>query len=240
MRFNKETVINVICVIIGLVAAYFVFQNLHPENWMSTSKDTITLQDIDDKLPEEFVGHAAGDDIPRISGQEEFEGLYSTDYVTIEPTGIVETGLVGLKPWADPYKSSRRGGKKLRDKVMEAGWDYEGVYIPYYLLECPDGTYILAQLPDSYVKAIKKGESVTLPVGYKKSSAVKYKSLEKICEKYDASSVEVFYCFDEVWYEKNDTMIFIIRIAAAVITLFVLGIVLILACGKIFHIKSED
>lgn len=239
MRFNKETVINVICVIIGLVAAYFVFQNLHPENWMSTSKDTITLQDIDDKLPEEFVGHAAGDDIPRISGQEEFEELHSTtDYVTIEPTGIVETGLVGLKPWADPYKKTRNG-KKLRDKVMEAGWDYEGCYIPYYLLECPDGSYILAQLPDSYVNAIKKGESVTLPVGYKKSGTVSYKSLKKICEKYDASE-DVFYCFDEAWYEKNDTMIFIIRIAAAVITLFALGTVLILVCGKVFHIKSED
>lgn len=239
MNFNKGTIINIICVIIGLVAAYFVFQNLHPENWMNKYDDVITVQDTKDMLTEEFVGHPAGDDIPRISGKDEFEELYSADYVTIEPTGIVETGLVGLKPWADPYKSSRRGGKKLRDKVMEAGWDYEGVYIPYYLLECPDGTYILAQLPDSYVKAIKKGESVTLPVGYKKSGAVSYKSLKKICEKYGASE-EVFYCFDEPWYEEHDMMIFIIRIAAAVITLFALGTVLIIVCEKVFHIKSEE
>lgn len=231
--------INVVCTVIGLVAAYFVFQNLHPENWMNKYDDVITVQDTKELSSEEFVGHPAGDDIPRISGKDEFDELHSTtEYVTVEPVGIVETGLVGLKPWTDPYKNTRTG-KKLRDKVMGAGWDYEGKYIPYYLLECPDGTYILAQIPDSYAKAIAKGESVTLPVGYKKTSAVSYQSLTKICEEYGAST-DVFYCFDEAWYGKNDTTILIIRAAAAVITLFALGTVLIIVCGKVFRVKTED
>lgn len=243
---NKETVVNVVCVLIGLVAAWFVFQNLHPENWMSKPTDEITLEDTKGAQTEDVAGHPAGDDIPRISSKEEFDELSSGggEFVTIEPTGIVETGYSGLKPWADPHKKSRRGGQKLRDKVMESGWDYEGVYLPYYLLECADGSYILAQIPDSCANAIKKGESVTLPIGYKKSSAVINKSLEAVCAKYDTTSASVFYCYDEVWYEEHETVIFIIRIAAAVIILFAISVVLILLCGKIFRFdakaKAED
>ena len=43
----------------------------------------------------------------------------------------------------------------------------EGNYNPYYLLELPDHTYILAQIPQTEADAIVKGESVTLPIGQK-------------------------------------------------------------------------
>ena len=172
---KKATVMPTVSVLIALVCAALFCLNWNPEPLLKGKEQPVTLSDIEQNLTTDFNGFPAGEDIPRLTSAEDFsEIIYLSDYVTAEPVGIVETGISSLKPWEDQYYTQRvKGratGRQIRQpEITSSGWDLLGSYQPYYLLELPDHTYIVAQIPPQTAKAIEKGESVTLPVGEKVS-----------------------------------------------------------------------
>lgn len=210
--------------------------NFYPEDFMKKDTTQITMKDLEAHPDTFYVGRPAGDDIPRLSGKKDFQKMSSLDMVTVEVQGIIPTGVYSLKPWEYPY--SRRvsaGGvpSKTRKQEIVRGADVLDEYNEYYLLECPDGTYILGQLPDQIVKRIKKGEKVTLPVSAKQrinQTAQRY--LSKICGEYDAETEKILYSFDDEWYLAHGNMIFMSRIGVSCVVFIVLVVIFLILWGK--------
>lgn len=81
-----KTVAEVATVIVGFILAFMVYQKIDPG-----------------KIIKPDSAQMAGEDIPRLSGGDEFEALVGTDSVTAEPEEVVATGVYGLKLWVDSY-----------------------------------------------------------------------------------------------------------------------------------------
>lgn len=239
--FRKKIIPALAC-IIGLVAAFITYHNFHPEDFMKTDEKEITLSDIEKSKAVSYVGHPAGKDIPRLQGKEEFEKIASVEDVTIETKKIIATGVGSRKAWESAFtsKGSKRGGGR-RKADEQKGFDILDYYNEYYLIECPDETYILAQMPEKFVKKIQKGEKVTLPICRKNGLSQKARTyLTEICEKYDASMNGVLYAFDDEWYEEHSLTISIFRIGVSAVIFFVLSVVIMLLLEKIFKSDVAD
>ena len=69
----------------------------------------------------------------------------------MEPVGIVQTDVSSLKPWVARYNPHtyhhRTTTGSRRAQVKASGFDLLGYYLQYYLLELPNHTYIVAQIP---------------------------------------------------------------------------------------------
>lgn len=87
----REKVITAVAVILGLVIAFFVYQNFYPEDFMEKDETTITMSDIEKNKSVSYTGHPAGEDIPRISGKEEFEDILAMDDEWYQEHGTVIT-----------------------------------------------------------------------------------------------------------------------------------------------------
>ncbi|MCI8365928.1 MAG: hypothetical protein HFG34_13440, partial [Eubacterium sp.] len=107
-----------------------------------------------------------------------------------------------------------------------------------YLLELPDGSYILAQIPESAVRAIRSGKNITLPIGKKVSQGIPDK-LKTLCEEYDAYTGGIYYAFNDEWQEEHKFLILLLRIGVTMAVLFILAIVFIFIGNKLFRVKQE-
>ena len=234
----KSKLRTMIVAVVSLVAGLFVCVNLHPENWMKKGEATVPLSQMQKEDGNIYTGRLPDRDVPRLSGKEEFEELFQIDEVTVEPIGIVPTGISSLNGWADPYRgrAGTRNYKRKRE-VQKNFWyifDILDDYSQYYLIQCPDKSYILAQMPEQYVKALKKGEKTVLPIGHKASLRPQAKSyLTEICQKYDASLDGVLYTFDDAWYQEHSFMILLIRLGAGAAAFFVTGVIIFLLADKL-------
>lgn len=173
----RKKMLPAFAVVLGLVVAFFVYHNFYPEDFMEQDQRKITLSDTEKDTTVSFIGHPAGEDIPRIQGKEEFEKISAVQEVTVETKNIISTGVGSRKVWESTFTSTgskRGGGRRKADEIK--GFDILDYYNEYYLLECPDGTYILAQMPERIVKEIKKGEKVTLPICKKNGLTQKAKN----------------------------------------------------------------
>ncbi len=242
---KKTTIIPTVSVLIALVCATLFCLNWNSEPLLKGKEQPITQSDIEQNLITDFNGFPAGEDIPRLTGAEDFsEIIYLSDYVTAEPVGIVETGISSLKPWEDHYYTQRVKGRVTgrrirRPEITSSGWDLLGSYQPYYLLELPDHTYIVAQIPQETAKAIERGKSVTLPIGQKVSMTnAAQNELSTICEEYGADMDGVFYAVNDKWQEEHQFILFLSRFGVAALLWFVLAVGLTLAGWKLF--KSEE
>ena len=237
---NRKTIIPTISVILALVCAALLFLNWNPEALFRQEETPITMSDIERGNTEDFTGSAAGADIPRLTGTADFSEMTGgLDYATAEPIGIVPTGVSALKPWVsrnniNTYKGRTSTGSR-KAEVSTSGLDILGDYNPYYLLELPDHTYILAQIPEREADAIAKGESVTLPVGQKAGLTDTARSrLAAVCKEYGADVNAVFYAFDNQWQKEHHTGLLLLRLGAAALLWFVLAVGLTLIGERIF------
>ena len=202
------------------------------------------MNDIEQGGTADFTGSTAGADIPRLNGAADFsEILYELDYVTAEPVGIVPTGVYSLKPWVSHYNTRTYRGRTTtgsrRAEVSTSSLDIWGNYNQYYLLELPDHTYILAQVPQAEADAIAKGKGLTLPIGQKVGMTNTARShLAAVCEKYGADMDGVFYAFDNQWQKEHHSTLFLLRFGAAALLWFVLAVGLTLVGEKIFKIEE--
>ncbi len=149
---NRKTIIPAASVLLSLVCASLLFLNWNPEALFRQEETPVTMNDIEQGGAEDFTGSAAGENIPRLTGAADFsEMISSLDYATAEPVGIVPTDVYSLKPWVSHYNTHTYKGRtstgSRRAEVSTSDLDIWGSYNPYYLLELPDHTYILAQIP---------------------------------------------------------------------------------------------
>lgn len=241
---KRENIIPTISVLLSLICASVLFLKWNPETFFKQDERLVTMYDIEQGGAADFSGFAASEDITRLTGAADFsEILYDLDYVTAEPVGIVPTGVYSLKPWVSryntrTYKGRTRTGSR-RNEVSTSSLDIWGNYNQYYLLELPDHTYILAQIPQTEAGAIEKGESVTLPIGQKvgmTDTARNY--LAAICEEYGTDMDGVFYAFNNEWQEEHHSTLLLLRFGAAALIWFVLAVGLTLIGNRIFLVEK--
>ena len=237
---KKESIITTISLSLALICAFPVYLNWNPESLFKREETPITKSDIEQDGTEDFTGATAGEDIERLSGAEDFsEILYGIDYVTAEPVGIVPTGVYSLKAWESLYDThvykgrsspgDRRAEVKRGDSVEQA------YYNQYYLLELPDHSYILAQIPQEAADAIEKGEHITLPIGQKVGMMDMARDyLSDICGEYGADMDGVLYTFDNEWQEEHLSSISLLRTGTTVALWLVLSVGFTLVGTKIF------
>lgn len=233
---------EVVIVVISLIAAFLIFKNLKPEKFIKPDDTPVTTAQIASSPGENYTGKAAGEDIFRLSGKEDFEGLIGKDYATAEPAEVIATGIYGLNPWVDPYSITKirnsngrliSTGRKAPEIVDNAVSALE-YYQEYYLIRLSDGTYILAQFSDVYREKIEKGEKTVLPIGVKKTNSSDAKqALKDICEEYGADNTFTLYMIDDEWQKEHENTFFIIKLAIAVAAFFILAISLLVILYKL-------
>lgn len=243
---RKEKIIPYISTIIALAAAVLLFLRWDPEAFLREPQLPVTMADLKKGRTANFVGKPAGEDIPRLSGAEDFAGMASgAEGATVEPKGVIPTGVYSLQPWSSHYTAKTVNGRTTRGRrkaeVVRSPLGAREGYNQYYLLEMPDGTYILAQISQSTAAAIEKGEHVTLPVGRKVGMTNTARSyLSGICKEYGASMDGVLYTFDDGWYEEHSFTLFIMRFGAAAALFLVLAVGMVLVGNKVFRVESGE
>lgn len=239
-----EKIVTLISTILGLIVAVFFFLRWHPESFWQNREKPVTMQEIEADLARDFSGETAGYDIFRLNGAADFEDTWAYyNYVTAEPVGIVSTGVYSLKEWVNPYSRKmhhgRTYGQKKKPEVVVSKLDIWEDYNQYYLLELPDHSYILAQIPPKQADLISRGQKVTLPIGRKVGLSATAKSyLSQICADYHADTSGVLYTFNNEWQKKHYFLSFIIRFLVAAVLFFAVAVALMSAGNKIFHIKD--
>lgn len=233
-----------VLVILGLLAGIWVFQKTDPEVFLKKPQTVVSLKETEENPRGAYTGKAAGEDIPKLSGSDEFEETVVEPYITAEPKSVTATGIYGRKPWMNPYGMT--GGRTSGGRMLQTGRKAPEItdsafmaldgYQEYYLIELQDGSYILAQFSEAYRKAVDKGEKIELLVGQRKTnsdSARRY--LKEICEKYGASTTYTLYMADDAWEQEQRFALFIIRAGIAATAFFVLSVVMLMAVHKVIR-----
>lgn len=230
-----------IAVIIGLIVGGFFAKNIGLESILRGKEEAVTLTVAEESLMDDIIGLPAGDDIPRIeTAQIWSDTWWDISCITVEPTNIIPTGIAVRHPWISSYRTSRRTGRRKRPDVTYAVLDPFDEYGEYYLLQLPDQSYILAQIPIDYVWKIKLGQKVTLPIG--KKHAINNQVVNRIralCEEYQVDMEEgIFYCINDQWNEEHHTLLLLIRFGIAFVTMLLVGTILITIVHKILKVKE--
>ncbi|MCM1182665.1 MAG: hypothetical protein NC337_04735 [Roseburia sp.] len=240
MKSKLAKFLEFVSVIAALVVAVLVVKNLSIESMLRGEEEPVTLAMTESGLPEDHIGLPAADDIPRIESLEAWDDLWQTSFVTIEPTGIVSTGVGARNNWISAYSNtSRRGGPRRKAEVSSTALDVFGDYAEYYLLRLPDKSYILAQMSTDDARKIKAGQEITLPVGRK--AAVHRQALTQLralCEEYDVYTDGVFYCINDKWNEEHSFMVLLVRYGIGALITLVLGTLLIMLVDKLLKVKD--
>lgn len=231
-----------LAVIVALAIAVFVTKSISLEPLLRGKEEPVSLTMTKSGLPEDSIGMPAADDIPRIEDIQTWEDTWQTSYVTIEPIGIVSTGIGKRHAWIEAYTNSRkRGGTRKRAEATNMAFDILGEYGEYYLLQLPDESYILAQMPVDYARKIKAGQKVVLPIGRKEAANQQVLAkISDICQEYDVYTESVFYCINDKWNESHKLTLQLIRIGIGILITFVIGLILIIIIDRIFNKKHEQ
>ena len=244
LRMTKANVVALGSVVISLIIASSFFLGWNPERLLQ-SQTPVTQSDIQRDRAKDFAGAVAGQDIPRLQSGADLARLpYRSGYATAQPLAVVSTGVHSLQPWVDPYyrqtfKGRTSTAKRRKPQIIQSALPVVEGYSQYYLLQLPDKSYILAQIPPNDAKAIAKGESVTLPISKKTGlTASARKALLAVCQKYNVKANGVVYAFNDQWQKDNFFLLFIIRFAAAALLFFVLALVLMKAGNTLFKVKE--
>lgn len=240
----KKTMIKVLefaAVITALVIAALAAMNIGVESWLRGKEEAVTLAMTEGGLPEDYIGMPAADDIPRIEDAQMWGDTWQTSYVTVEPSDIVSTGIGARYSWVSAYTNTgRRGGPRKRADVTNMALDILGEYGEYYLIQLPDESYILAQMPKDTARKLKAGAKLALPIGRKVSSNRKVISrIEDICRKYDVDTENVLYCINDKWNEGHSMLVQFIRLGVGAVITLVFGTILITVIHKIFKVEEE-
>lgn len=241
---KTEKIIAWVSTILGLILATVFFLRWHPEHLWQHKGEPVTMAEIESNLAKDYSGMVAGDDIFRLSGAADFEDVwYYHNYVTAEPIGIISTDVYSLKSWVNPYvqtgKRHRNYTGKRKAEVITSKLNLWEDYNPYYLLELPDHTYLLAQIPSDQAEAIARGKKVTLPIGRKVGiTATAASALAEVCQEYQVDTDGVYYAFNDEWEKKHYFLSFIIRFALAAVICLATATGLITLGNKLFKVSS--
>lgn len=245
---RKSVIIPVVSVVAALFVAAVFFVSWTPD-FLSLSKEPpVTQSDISKNKIRNYAGYPAGPDIPRLNGAADFAKMpYSTGYATAQPTAIVPTNIYRLKPWVNPYETKTYKGRRLsstgqrKPAIRQSDLPFLEDYSQYYLLQLPDKSYILAQLPPADAAAAAKGTGAALPLGKKTGlTATARKYLTPICQQYNVkTNGGVFYAFNDQWEKENYFTSFLLRLAAAAVLWLALTVGFMQLGSMLFQTKKS-
>ncbi len=239
MKSMFVKVLEFVSVILALGVGIIVAKNIGIEAMMRGKEEPVTLAMTENGIAEDYVGMPAADDIPRIENRQEWEDAWQTSCVTIEPAGIIPTGVGTRNKWVEAYSSSKRSGTRRKEDVSSTTLDIFGDYAECYLLQLPDHSYILAQMSMDDARKLKAGKAITLPIGQKGPVHQRLlANIKDLCAEYDVYTEGVFYCINDQWNEEHSFMVLLIRYGIGALITLVLGTVLILIVDKIFKVKD--
>lgn len=239
MKKKIVKVLEFVMVILGIIAGVFVAKNISVESMLRKKEEPVTLAMTEDGLQEDFIGLPAADDITRVESQEDWDDTWAVSCITVEPLEVIPTGIGVRHPWISAYSRSRRGGTRKRPEVSRMVFDILDEYAEYYLIQLPDQSYILAQMPTDVARKLKAGKQITLPVG--KKGGVHQQALANIkdlCEEYDVNTEGIFYCINDTWNEGHYLMVQIIKLGIAFLVMLVVGTILITIVNKVLKVKD--
>lgn len=212
-KISVKSIVETCIVVFSMVIAFLVFRNLDMETFIKPDDTPVTAAQIAASPSEDYAGKTAGDDIPRLSGIEDFKDMIGKDYATVEAVEVIPTGIYGLKSWVNPYEITKRRNSRGRlvstdqrapdatDSIVISAEYYQ----EYYLVRLPDQTYILAQFSDAYRDRLAAEGSVTLPIGIKKTTSNAAREyLESICDEYGAGNIFSLYMIDDTWQKSHE------------------------------------
>lgn len=245
---RKSVLVPVASVVAALFIATVFFVGWTPD-FLSLSKETpVTQSDIVQNKTKDFAGYPAGPDIPRLNSANDFaKMIYRVGYATAQPTAIIPTNIYSLKPWVNPYETRTYKGRKIastgqrKPTIRQSDLPLLEDYNQYYLLQLPDKSYILAQLPPSDAAAVAKGANVTLPIGKRMGmTATARKYLTPIFQKHNIKPVAgVFYAFNDQWQKENYFTSFLLRMAAAAALWLALAVGFMQLGSALFQTKKS-
>ncbi|MCI8886877.1 MAG: hypothetical protein HFG70_02215 [Hungatella sp.] len=240
MKKKIAKVLEFAAVIVGILVGVFVAKGIGVESMLRGKEEPVSLAMTESGMPEEIIGMPAGSDIPRIEDAQTWEDTWATSYITIEPESIISTGIGARYSWVSAYTSgSRRGGPRKRPEVTKMALDIFGEYGEYFLLELPDHSYILAQLPQDAAKKVKAGKETVLPIGRKTGVHRQIlANIQDLCDKYDVDTEGVFYCINDDWNQSHSMMVQLIRIGILLGVTIVFGAILITIIDKVLKVKD--
>lgn len=229
-----------VAVILALGVGILIAKDFGIESIMRGKEEPVTLAMTEDGLAEDYIGMPAADDIPRIDSLQEWDDTWQTSCVTIEPVGIIPTGVGTRNAWVKATSSSRRSGTRRKEDVSSTTFDIFGDYAECYLLQLPDKSYILAQMSMDDARKLKAGKEITLPIGRKGPVHQRLlANIKDLCEEYDVYTEGVFYCINDRWNEEHSFIVLLIRYGIGALITLVLGTVLITIIDKIFKVKDS-
>lgn len=246
MKKKLKNALNYMAVIAAIMIGIFVVKNVPVESILKGKEESVTLAMTENGLLEDYIGRPAGDDIPRIEDVQTWEDTWQTSCVTIEPIGIISTGIGVRHPWVSAYTNTRRrgrrGGPRRRADVTNTALDVLDEYGEYYLLQLPDGSYILAQMSLDDARRIKAGKEVTLPVGRKApANSQALANIKALCREYDVNTKGgVFYCVNDKWNEEHSMMLVLVRIGMTAVITIVVAVILIMIIDEFMKKKEPD
>lgn len=241
MKAFVVKVFEFIAVIVGLMIGGFAAKNIGLESILRGKEKPVSLAQAEEGLAEDSVGMLAGADIPRIENAQEWEDTWwDISCITLEPTDIVSTGIAARHTWVSPYWNSRKRGRRKRPEVYYAVCDVFNEYGEYVLLQLPDQSYIMAQIPVEYIWKIKLGQEVTLPIGIKHAANSQVLSrIRDLCKEYQVNTDEgIFYCFNDQWNEEHNMILLSIRFIIMFVIMFLFSTIFITILHKVFRMKE--
>ena len=240
MKKKIAKVLEFAAVIVGILVGVFVAKGIGVESMLRGKEEPVSLAMTESGMPEEIIGMPAGSDIPRIEDAQTWEDTWATSYITIEPESIISTGIGARYSWVGAYtNASRRGGARRKADVTRTSLDFMGEYGEYFILQLPDQSYILAQLPKDVARKVKAGKEVTLPVGKKDGVHRQVlANIQDLCDEYNVNTEGVFYCINDQWNQSHSMMVQLIRLGICLGTTLVLGTILIMIVDKVLKVKD--
>lgn len=196
--------------VIAMLAVLTVFFSIRPENFLRQSEPAVSQAEA---ATVSSVGQKAGANIFRITSAADFIAQDSFSPFTVEPSGIMPTGVYELARWRENGAIINHRSRRYPQVTTSAWWALSG-YNEYYLITFADGTHALALFDHSFVKE----KPITLPISIRagtNSAAKPY--LQTICAEYGADLDNVVYAFDDSWYEKHRGQILLIRLVITAI-----------------------
>lgn len=238
----KKKTVDVVSVIIALVIAVYAARNVGVEYLLRGTEEPVTLSMAEATYVEAVTGLPAAEDIPRIENQEQWEKQWETSGVTIEPTDIISTGVGSRHPWVPEYRhrTTRRTRSRSVPPVSNMKWDLLDEYAEYYILQLPDTSYVLAQMPPEDAKKLKIGKAVTLPIGRKTQVPSRAQDvLEELCAEYGVSADCAFYCINDEWNESHELLMLFVRFVLGAIVCLVVAVNLMTVLYKLLGLEER-
>jgi hypothetical protein len=234
-----------LCMIAFFIGVIVFFQfDVEEIMWGKNLQPAVSTQEIEENVTVDFRGKPAGEGVMRLSSIDDWQdALNDIDYVTVQPKSIQKTNVYSLAKWVGYFtkRSNGTSGRRL-EEVKKASFDLDLKYIPYYIIELPDGNRVLAQMNRSIARAIKQGKEITLPLGLKQGFLPEAKELlGPVCESLNVPTDYVLYTIDNEWQAKHADIIFYIKLATAIAVTIVLAVILMfLADIAISRIKKDS